>query len=298
MFTDSLPFFVHIPKAAGSTVRALISLNYDKSRVLSVYGNYPEIVGTLTANTGKADCYNLVQGHMPYGAHYQLNVRNPRYFVFLRDPVERMFSDIVYSIRAPQHGFHDKFAGAERTPMELLEIAKDIHYYRNNMTNYVSGLYFTRQGGRADLSDLHRAIDNLWKSELVGLSERFEESLLVMAKKLGWKKVVAERLNKSPSKLEITDELRQAAYPTLMLDHALYAVAKEICEQQLAQYGTLLKEAAEQLRGIYREQSKLAPQREYDGHAVGDALALQQQLEALVTPQSPLGRWIAGINSA
>jgi hypothetical protein len=295
MSSDSLPFFVHIPKAAGSTIRALISLNYDKSRVLSVYGNYPEIVGTLTANAGKTERYDLIQGHMPYGSHFQLNVRNPRYFVFLRDPVERLFSDIAYSILSPHHGFHDKFAGAERTPMELLEIAKGIHYYRNNMTNYVSGQYFTRQ---ADLADLHRAIDNLWKSELVGLSERFEESLLVMAKKLGWKKVIAERLNRTRSKIEVTDELRQAAHPALMLDHALYAVAQDISEKQLAQHGSHLKEAAEQLRGIHAEQHRLAPQREYEGHMVGDRLELHQQLEAMATPQSPLGRWIAAIAPA
>ena len=158
---DGIPFFVHIPKAAGSTVRALISLNYDSRDVLSVYGNYPEIVATLQDNIRNRNGFELVQGHMPYGSHYQLNIRNPRYFVFLRDPVERMFSDIAYSIRSAHHGFHHMFAGEDKTPTQLVEIAKGIHYYRDNMTHYISGLYFTR---KAELSDLHRAIDNLWKS--------------------------------------------------------------------------------------------------------------------------------------
>lgn len=295
MTHESLPFFVHIPKAAGSTVRALISLNYDLDRVLSVYGTGSDVVGTLAANAGKANRYDLVQGHMPYGSHYQLNVRNPRYFVFLREPVERMFSDIAFSIRTPYHGFHHCFAGPERTPMELLEIARGIQYYRNNMTNYISGLHFPSR--HADLADLHRAIDNLWKSELVGLFSAFEESLLVMAKRLGWKKVVAERLNRSPplAKIEITDDVRSAASSVLMLDHALYAAAQDIAGKQFAPYGDFLKEAAQQLREIYRTQSRLAPQREYDAYQVGDALELYRQLEATITPQSPLGRWIAGI---
>ena len=290
--SQSVPFFVHIPKAAGSTIRALISLNYDSNRVLSVYGNFPQIVATLADNIGNKDRFDLIQGHMPYGSHYQLNIRNPRYFVFLRDPVERMFSDIAYSIRSPHHGFHHMLAGEDRTPAEILDIAKGIHYYRNNMTNYISGLYFTRQ---ADLGDLHRAIDNLWKSELVGLSSAFEESLLVMAKLLGWKKVIAERLNTSPGKIEITDELRASANQVLTLDHALYAVARDISEQQIGKYGSFLKEAAEQLREIYRAQKKLAPEREYEGHMVGEELPLHEQLEAMVSASSPLGRWIREI---
>jgi hypothetical protein len=288
----SIPFFVHIPKAAGSTIRALITLNYESDKVLSVYGNFHQIVETLAANVANKDKFDLIQGHMPYGAHYQLNLPNPRYFVFLRDPVERMFSDIAYSIRSPYHGFHNDFAGGDKTPAQLLEIAKGIHYYRDNMTNYISGLYFTR---KAELSDLHRAIDNLWKSELVGLSSAFEESLLIMAKLLGWKHVIAERLNTAHSKIEITDELRASANQVLTLDNALYAVAQDISKKQIDKYGSLLKESAEQLRDIYQSQKTIAPDREYEGHMVGDELKLHTQLNAMVAPTSPLGRWISEI---
>jgi len=255
-----------------------------------VYGNYPQIVTTLTNNIANRTNFDLVQGHMPYGAHYQLNVRHPRYFVFLREPVERTFSDINYSLRAPHHAFHKQFTEQTRSPLELIEIAKSIHYYRNNMTNYISGLYFTRE---AVLSDLHRAIDNLWQSELVGLSSTFEESLLLMAKKLGWKKVIAERLNSAQSRIAITDELRASANAILMLDQALYAVAQEINHQQLQQYGSFLQEAAAQLREIYAAQKKLAPHREYEGHMVGEPLTLFRELEAMANASSPLGRWIA-----
>jgi hypothetical protein len=288
----STPFFVHIPKTAGHIIKALITLNYDHNKVLSVYGNFPEIMNCLAGNIGKKNNFDLVQGHMPYGAHYQLNISDPRYFVFLREPVERMMSDIAYALRASHHGFHSKFIESDRDPMKLVDLAKGIHYYRNNMTNFVSGLYFTRE---ATLTDLHLAIDNLWKSEVVGVTSAFEESMLIMAKRLGWKKVVVERLNTSPGKIEITDELRSSASQVLALDIALYAVAQDIADQQIRQYGTILREAAEQLREIYLMQNKIAPGREYDWHTIGDKLQLHEQLEAMVTADSPLGRWISEI---
>lgn len=288
----STPFFVHIPKTAGHIIKALITLNYDQSRVCSIYGNYFEVMDQLRENIPNKDRFELVQGHMPYGVHYQLNIRNPRYFVFLREPVERTLSDIAYALRAPHHSFHQKFISVGQDLTRLASIAKDIHYYRNNMTNYVSGQYFTREPG---LTDLHHAIDNLWNSEVVGTTSHFEESMLIMAKKLGWRKVIVERLNTSPQKIEITDELRQAVSGFLSLDISLYAVAQDIAERQIAQYGDFLREAAEQLRDIYRMQKSIAPEREYAWHTIGDELSLYRELERLVTPGSPLDRWIAGI---
>ncbi|MBU0623105.1 MAG: sulfotransferase family protein [Gammaproteobacteria bacterium] len=286
------PFFVHIPKTAGHIIKALITLNYDPDRVLSVYGNFPEIMANLAGNIKNKNNYDLVQGHMPYGAHYQLNIPDPRYFVFLREPVDRTMSDIAYALRAPHHGFHHKFAESDKDPAKLVDLAKGIHYYRNNMTNFVSGLFFTRE---ATLTDLHLAIDNLWKSEVVGVTDAFEESMLIMAKRLGWKKVIVERLNTSPSKIEISDELRSSIRQVLSLDIALYAVAQDIADQQIRQYGAFLREAAEQLREIYIMQKKIAPEREYEWHTIGDKLHLHEQLEALVPAASPLGRWISEI---
>lgn len=290
-----VPFFIHIPKTGGTIVRALITRNCEIGDVLSVYGNYFEINDALSNNIQNKDKFSIIQGHFYCGSHYQLNIRNPAYYVFLRNPVERMFSDIDYVLRKPDHPFYNVLGGGRKSVSEVLDLAKAHHYYVDTMTHYVSGLYFTRP---ADLSDLHRAIDNLWKSKFVGITEQFEESFLLMAKALGWRNLIVEKLNTAKSKTEITDQLRSSANQVLALDNALYAVAQDIVRESIKMHGALLLEAAEQLREIYRAQKELAPEREFDEYLVGDKLALQQQMESLITATSPLGCWIAGITSA
>lgn len=287
------PFFIHIPKTGGTTLRALLFLNYPVDRILSVYGNYFETNQLLADSIPRHRTWALVQGHVYYGAHYQLNIRNPSYFVFLRNPVDRMLSDISHILRKPAHVFHNRLGGGNASLAQAVERAKTHPYYINTMTNYMSGLNFSR---KADLSDLHRAIDNLWHCRAIGLFERYEESLLLMAKQLRWSRVVSEKLNVSQEQREDSLPLRRSAAEVLKLDHALYAVARDIAEEQIRTQGAILHEAAEQLREVYRtlRQSPLCREHEeFEIHVPVDRPP--KDLGADVPAKSPLGIWLRSI---
>jgi hypothetical protein len=290
MSNKSIPILIHIPKTGGTTIRTLLTMNYTKESMFLVSdGGVVAINKILSKNVKNIEKFKIISGHFPYGAHYHLNMKNPRYFVFLRNPVERMFSDINHVRRVPEHLFYNELGGGDLELDQVLELAKKHYYYNDTMTHYISGLYFTR---RADMSDLHRAIDNLWKSELVGVSDRFEESQLMMAKKLGWKNIIGEKLNVANKKQLIDDALKKSANEVLTYDNSLYAVAQDIVEKNIKKHGTLLTESAEQLRQIYEKQSELDPLRKYDEYLIGDELPMRKKLEALVGKSSPLEQWI------
>lgn len=287
----STPIFVHIPKTAGSTIRTLITENYQQGEVLSLYGDPKEILRTAASHIGQLQTVRLVQGHTPYGTHRFLGIRNPRYFTFLREPVARFLSDIAFSVRFAEHGFHSVLAAPGLTENERISKALDIAYYRNNMTHYVSGAFSTEP---ISMMQLGVAIDNLWASEFVGISEHFEVSLLIMAKKLGWKQVVPQLSNVRPDQGDpISADLRARLEKALAYDVMLYAVAQEHLAQSRAQYGAILQEAAVQLSELIRLQGSEHPDARHLTYSVGDAIRVPlDKYCACIVAGSPLYRWL------
>ncbi|KFX70178.1 hypothetical protein TMS3_0111845 [Pseudomonas taeanensis MS-3] len=286
----STPIFVHIPKTAGSTIRTLITENYQPGEVLSLYGDPKEILTTAASHIGRMQGMRLVQGHTPYGTHRFLGIRNPRYFTFLREPIARFLSEIAYAVRHGHHSFHQVLAAPGLTDSERISKALDIPYFRNTMTHFVSGAFSTET---ISMTQLGVAIDNLWASEFVGLSECFEISLLIMAKKLGWRHVVPQLSNVRPDDDTISAELRARLVRPLAYDAMLYAVAQEHFAQSRAQYGAILEEAAAQLSELIRLQGCEHPDTRYSMYQVWDAIQIPlDEYQARIAAGSPLYRWL------
>lgn len=286
-----MPIFIHIPKTAGSTLRTLITENYQPDEVLSLYGDPKDILATTALNIGQMQGVRLVQGHTPYGTHRFLGVRHPRYFTFLREPIARFLSDVAHAVRDDSHGYHQVLAEPKLSSSERISKALDITYYRNNMTHYVSGAFTTET---ISMMQLGVAIDNLWGSEFVGLSEHFEISLLIMAKKLGWRHVVPQLSNVRPDAGDtISPELRARLAKALAYDAMLYAVAQEHFAQSRAQYGSILEEAAVQLSELVRVQSIEHPVTRHSYYLVGDPIRVPlEQYRSQIVAGSPLYRWL------
>lgn len=285
----SLPIFVHIPKTAGSTLRTLITANYAPDHILNLHGNPKEILVTAAAHIGKTAPYRLIQGHTPYGTHRFLGLRAARYFTFLRDPVDRFLSDVAHTVRHAHHSFHQVIANPDLSRDERISKALDINYYRNNMTQFVSGSFTTEV---ISMTHLGIAIDNLWNSEFVGITEKFDISLLIMAKKLGWKIIVPQKSNVRPDQEEpLTPERRASLEKALAYDRMLYAVAQEHLAQTQKQYGSLLEEAAIQMSSLIQQQEAEHPGIQFHLYQVGDKL---QVPTAQIEENSPLYRWLHG----
>jgi hypothetical protein len=242
---------------------------------------------------GKTAGYKLIQGHIPYGTHLNLGLRSARYFSFLRNPVERHFSDVAHGLRDNTHGFHALLTVLEEKPLGWASVADQAIYYRNPATHYLSGVFFTKD---VDHSDFQRAAQAVIECEFVGLAERFNESILIMARKLGWSQVVYEKRNVSPNPLKqaITPESRKVCAARLLFDIALYQIACERFEEEARSHGAHLQEAAQQLEELVSLQSKAFPELEKREYLVGDPVSTHETLGRTYPASSPLALWLKG----
>jgi len=184
--------FLHIPKAAGTTLKVITQQLY-VPRVTY------EIVDGLTKDSQLAAFRALseaerrrikfLQGHFPFGLHEHLP-QPAAYITLLRDPVERILSSYYYILREPKHFRHQEVAGGGMSILDYVESEK--LYLNNGQTQIIAG---PDAGGddprRSPAKDLlSRALENLDKHfAVVGLSERFVESLALLRRRFGWPNV-------------------------------------------------------------------------------------------------------------
>ena len=177
--------FLHIPKTAGTTMRRILARQYgpaavrilDESRdpqAVRRFADLPEREGLRV---------RAVAGHMGYGLH-ELVARPVRYLVFLRDPVERIVSHYYYVMRTPDHRFHD-----DANALGLGDFVRKLP--ESELVNDGQVKWLTREAvtGRSlagDADPLEVASRHL-STAVVGLAERFDESLLLMQSDLRWK---------------------------------------------------------------------------------------------------------------
>jgi hypothetical protein len=100
--TNPEPFwlFMHIPKAAGTTLRSIVDAQYGADAVLTYYNqrnrqlldNLPYVL------MDERRSYRALIGHFSFGVHEGLP-RLARYVTFLRDPVTRAVSAYFENIK-------------------------------------------------------------------------------------------------------------------------------------------------------------------------------------------------------
>jgi len=291
----NLPFFIHVPKTAGSSVRTLIEVNYTSKEVLSLYGARSEIIENCALTDEDKQGLRLVQGHFPYGIHKNLKVETPKYYCFLREPVARTLSDIAHASRHPSHGFYHILSKPDLSIYERGKLAEKIIYYRNNMTHFLSGLFFSREVTEADF---FKAREHLLSFEFVGITEHSELSMLIMGRKLGWRYIIPQTCNVSPDLLPtVNQEVSELCQSFLQYDLLLYKIALEEFNKVVKQYGTELLEAAEQLREVLSAQEVGFPSIKFNTYMLGDGLDVSI-LEYMnnIPPNSPLSKWIKSGN--
>lgn len=178
--------FLHIPKTAGSTLFRLLEREYAGSPIFRLYGDVDSRIRLLEAmSIEDLHALRLVGGHMGFGIHRFLPGASA-YVTLLRDPVDRVVSHYHYVKSRP----HD--AGSARA-MEGVSSLDD--YVRSSVFARIINNGQTRLLGSdvqsadeaADEAALERAKQVIDRSDVVvGLQDRFEESLLLMLQAFGW----------------------------------------------------------------------------------------------------------------
>ncbi len=239
--------FLHIPKASGTTIRTVISREYgvgstfyyEPESSLFPDRKTPEIYLRSRLSQGHV---RLITGHMRYGVHRALH-RPARYFTMLRDPIERTLSDYFYAYAYPLHRFRNEIVDGHMGFADFLNV--------EGVSPALATTYFV--GGEFEgLHDpLESALFNLNNCFVsIGTSERFDESILLIARDLGWRPPLYLRRNVTRMDDKLRDQRRQvreAARESLgeffASDYQLYHAADELLSTRVHGLGARFQQA-------------------------------------------------------
>ncbi|MGF1495087.1 MAG: sulfotransferase family 2 domain-containing protein [Microcoleaceae cyanobacterium] len=230
---DVLIVFLHIPKAGGTTLNGIINLQYSRNRIIRANGinNAKSLLASLSAE--EVERIQMLRGHFAFGIHEFIN-RSCSYFTLLRDPVKRVISQYYYirnSPSLPNHGLLNSISLEEYISREKDKLC-------NQQTRMLFGLSKAKCNSNSDMLDAVK--QNLETHfAVVGLTEMFDETLVLLRKKFGWKipfyirQNVRDKNRKSTSASESTLKLIEK-YGELDIElyHYVRARFKDTIEQQ------------------------------------------------------------------
>jgi hypothetical protein len=226
--------FLHIPKAGGSTLGEYVynqccapeSSDEDPLSAGVAYLEYgfikpPELaVPEHVVNLLSRRDLRAVVGHFWFGLHEHV-ARPSRYVTLLRDPVERVVSLYYY-------------AKLEET-MSLEEFARKPPFREvdNDQVRRIAGV--NPPVGECTHAMLDLARENLRRHfDVVGTTERMDETLAQLNVKLGWNREVVSfprNVNAArPSSSVLTREAVEAVRARNELDYELWRYASELLD--------------------------------------------------------------------
>ncbi len=203
-----LVIFVHMPKTAGSSVRQIIEQNISKTnRQFCFPGHIDEYNRVRNLPLEELPQVECLHGHHPWGMHQCYKNRSYKYFTFLREPVSRFLSEYSFAL-SDESGFA-KSVQAKQTSLRRF-IENPIAVLDNPYIRWVAGFH-----PREEISLTQKELCDLAKQRLVtdfnafGLTEFFDQSLLLINKAIGWKPPLYQTRNVSGEKDDLAEMLPQ-----------------------------------------------------------------------------------------
>jgi hypothetical protein len=234
--------FVHIYKAAGTTLTHILRLNFFLTH-LDVRVLHKESRGIFqSADMKKIMIINpfvrCIAGHdiKPFGDLSDI-FPGVRYITLLRDPIKRTISQYQYNVET--HGFNLSFDEYLGMPWDM-----------NTQTRWIAGS-----------DDIDLAKKNIIRRFfLVGIVEEFDEFLILLKKKLeplkfrpGYRPQNVAK-DKSPIRTDINrhfDKYREKIIKHNLLDIELYNYVKdEILPKEKKEYGSTFELDVEQFKKL------------------------------------------------
>lgn len=205
---------LHIPKTAGTTLRMIIDREYDLERKLQIEGLYSSSDFVKLYGRDTLNSVDVISGHQYFGLHEHIDVPC-KYIAMLRDPIERVLSTYKHTARMGE---------------------QDMGWLKRLTTHEQGSNLQTKMLAGGEL-DLGRAINNINNSfSVVGVSEMFDESVLLMQQKLAWSLPYYVIENPSHNKIksadiddDIIDMIREANRVDIELyDYCINRLREEI----------------------------------------------------------------------
>lgn len=249
---NSSIIFLHMPKAAGSTLCSLIDRLYESDDIFQHDVETAENRGSIgKMPLENLHAYKVVRGHIPFHMFKKLwPEQAPFSFTILREPVARVISSYHYLLRMPNNKEH---ALARQGIGAFIEQSLQAD---NLQTRYLCNHnHWTIPKGECTPELLEQAQQNIrQRIDLVGVSELFDAFLVQLERRLEWPARAYRKINvtqKRTKRQKIAPEVIDRIRAMNQLDAELYQTALSI-----------QKDAIETLPPAFRQKIKRLKQKQ------------------------------------
>jgi hypothetical protein len=248
--------FVHVPRTGGGSASDAISQGYARMKS----------AGNAQRNPDKTESYlrglavetklpQVIGDHIPLGLYRRYLPRDTRYMTFLRDPVERVLSHHwLYACAAKERTreIWERLAALDgRVDLTGVEdytleegLARGLPVFDNLQVRYLCGA--TSVFGPLERQATKRARQHVSRFFFVGISERLDESLVMLARALGTAPLpyVRRHSGVGGGRPAVDDSLRALVAEHNRADIELYREARKRFDERAARVDGLAEEAA------------------------------------------------------
>ncbi|TVS09130.1 MAG: hypothetical protein EA423_00500 [Phycisphaerales bacterium] len=240
---------LHIPKNAGTTLSRMVKLRLvsrPPTRLLAhstVLGKYDvagldkriDAIASLPEREQRR--VRFFEAHCAFGIHERLPGPH-RYMTIIREPVDRTLSVFGF---CKKKGFID----ANTTLDQFLDSLPENPVWQTNdaQIRYLAGergVIDTRPVGAVDREMLELAKKRLDEMFFVGVMERFDESVVLLGRQLGWRGLAYGRSNVNRERTkphELDYAQRELILSHNRLDTELYEHARDLLQRRIDAQG-------------------------------------------------------------
>jgi hypothetical protein len=234
--------FLHLPRTAGTTLSRFLRSKFAPDAIFSAYLDAGETLSDqLSALRGlppeaRERIRLVLAGHAEFGQHEALSP-GAEYVTVLRDPVDRVVSSYRFLQDHPNDPLHAQVVG-ERMSLATFVKSDAAKGINNWQARCLAGVPWSASEWGPEVLD--RAKRNVERHfAVVGLTERFPETIALLGRLYGWRRLYYATLNISSSRASCTDEDRQLILERNDLDQKLYEFAITKFNEQLARFSNI-----------------------------------------------------------
>ena len=222
--------FLHMPKSAGTTLNRLIEWEYP---LFQMYSVDPVLFRWSRARLWRLPQrrlrrFRVFKGHMPFGLH-KILPQPATYITVMRGAVERVISAYYFMSNYMLHPNYWKFRREGWTLEDFVRRSPR----ENVQTKMIAGADYD---ALCTAEILMKAKENLRYFSVVGLTERFEESLALMKLRFDWKLEPYSSFNVTrtrPKKRDLPQSTLDLIAERNRFDIELYECAAKIFEEAI-----------------------------------------------------------------